>query len=111
MAAKLAEGKRAFTAQVIRHLYATLQAQVAARPGTGNVADGEGGAGSDRQRGVHRYGFTVEREGNHRTGHRHPGIAVETQQRPVHGDFQCRRTFFIAQQAVAQAHRTAVHRS
>ncbi|KIR15775.1 hypothetical protein PFLU4_34570 [Pseudomonas fluorescens] len=111
MAAELAEGEGAFTAQVIRHLHAALQAQVAARPGPRDVADGEGGAGSNRQRRVHRHRFTVEREGNHRTGHRHPRGAVEAQQRPVHGDFQGRRAFCVAQEAIAQAQRTAVHRS
>ena len=53
----------------------------------------------------------VECHWNVSAGYRNHGIGIEAQDRPAHGDFQACGIGRIAQQRIAQAQRTAVHRT
>ena len=110
MPAKLAEGEGAFAAQVVRHLQPATQAQVTACPGAGEGAQAQDRPGLNQQRGVHWHGSIIQPQRDFSTGHCDHRRAIEAQQRPAHGDFQRRSPLVVAQQAIAQAQRAAVHR-
>ncbi|MNX67273.1 hypothetical protein D3C86_983950 [compost metagenome] len=111
MTTKLTKREGTFAAQIVRHLQAAAQAQIAARTCACDGAKAQHCARWNQQCRVHRYAFAVQSQRNHRASHRHHRLAIEAQQRPAHGDFQRRRAFVVAQQTVAQSQRTTVHRT
>ena len=110
VAAKLAEGKGAFTPQIVRHLNAAAQAEIASDPRAAYRAQLQGRPRRNSQYAVQRLVYAIERHRQWRAAHYRLNVGIKFQGRPVEGDFQRGRSLGIAQQAVAETQGAIVHR-
>ncbi len=110
MAAKLSKSKGTFAAQIIRHLDAAAQAEVASDPRPFDGADFQRRPGRDQQYAVHLLRDTVKGDRDAGAAHHRQGCAMKLQRWPVQGDFQRRCSRRVIQQPVAETQRPIVHR-
>ena len=111
VAAKLTEGKGAFTAQVVRHLNAAAQAEIASDAWPAYRPQPEGRPRRNREDAVHLLVDAVERYGQRRAADHRLHRGVKFQRGSAKGDLQRGVALGIAQQTIAQAQRPVIHRA
>ena len=111
VAAKLAEGKGTFTAQIVRYLNAATQAEIASDPWPAYRPQPEGRTRRNSEYAVHLLVDAVERYGQRRAADHRLYGGIKFQGGSAKGDLQRSFALGIAQQTVAQAQRPVIHRS
>ena len=108
VAAKLTEGKGAFTAQIIRYLNTAAQAKIASDPWPAYRPQPEGRPRRNREDAVHLLVDAVERYGQRRAADHRLYGGIKFQGGSAKGDLQRSVALGIAQQTVAQAQRPVI---
>ena len=111
MAAKLAEGKGAFTAQIIRYLNTAAQAEIASDAWSVYCPQPEGRPRRNSEYAVHVLPGAIERDGERRAADHRLYGGIKFQGGSAKGDLQRGVALGIAQQTVAQAQRPVIHRA
>ncbi len=110
VAAKLTEGKGAFTAQIVRHLNTAAQAEIASDPCAAYRAKLQRRPRRNGKNAVQRLVNAIERHRQRRAAHHRLNVGIKFQGRPVEGDFQRGLSLGITQQTVAETQGVIVHR-
>jgi hypothetical protein len=108
--AELAEGEGGGAAQVLRHVEAAGDEDVAAQPALGGLADVQHAAGRDVHGLPVGHGYATDGDGCGGAGDADRGRRGEAQRRTVDGAFQAGGAFGVAEGAIAEAEGEVVHR-
>jgi len=110
MAAKLAQFKRAATAQIGRDIQPACDQQIAAHTAALRTAHAQALASGNLDHDAARHRHTIQLCAKIRAGQAQAGGGSEGQSRTGDGDFQPCRSFVIAQQPIAKAEGLIIHR-